>query len=193
MNTLHFLGNWTPFSSLRFIKHIFDSFSVELSHSCVTFTQCPCFFLRHWSPVLIIILFRLSHIFVSLSKWNYTTFFCANVTQVLYKGISIPFKWTLSKNCFTLLCMTVIQRRVEQLFFPFESFMTHSYFSAERTATHSFLHYKTGHSTWLLLGHFPTQFSLLHCRNWYLKENPFFSVWVSVTQHLIVQVLHGFF
>ena len=59
------------------------------------YTPFYCFLLSHWWLILIIILFRLLHII--------------NVTKVLCWGISIVFKWTLSRNCSTLLCVFLTQ------------------------------------------------------------------------------------
>ena len=61
--------------------------------------------------------------FHSLSKWNYTTFFCANVTQVSCK-VSLTSTWTIRGT--VLLFFVCLSHNV--LLFPFKSFMTHSNF-----------------------------------------------------------------
>lgn len=71
------------------------------------YTPLYCFLLTNWWPVLKITLCKPLHIFGTLFRWYYTTFLCANAIQVLCKGIFIASEWTLSKNCSTLLCMTV--------------------------------------------------------------------------------------
>ena len=149
---------------IAIIFHLF--FLVKLFRSsCATITQGTC----NISPLLLsvhsILLFPFEwlmtrshkysvwtvHFFGWHSKCNYTFFFCVNITQVLCKGISpLPVSEPSVE--------TVVSLSWKVLFFPFESFMNHSYFHAAWTVTHSFLHYISGHSTWLLLGHFSTYF-----------------------------------
>ena len=80
-------------------------------------------------------LFRLLHIFNSLSVWNYTTFFYLNVIQILCDGISI----STSELTVETVSLSFAWLLGKASFFPFESFTTHSYSYAVWTATHIFL------------------------------------------------------
>ena len=79
-------------------------------------------------------LFRLLHIFNSLSMWNYTTFFYLNVTQILCDGISI----STSELTVETVSLSFAWLLGKVSFFQYESFITHSYSYAMWTATHIF-------------------------------------------------------
>ena len=108
-----------------FVVYLSFIFLVELFHSsCVTVKQGPrkssCLIpsrqsillflfkllMTPFSPALILL--RLLQIFDSLSEWNFTTFLCVPVTQVSCNGMLIVYKWTLSSNSSTLICVTVV-------------------------------------------------------------------------------------
>lgn len=126
--------------SIVFLVHFINFFDILLTHSH-----------NHWWPVLIIILLRLLHIFSSLFKWNYANLFCVYLTQVLCKRICITSN---TSNLFHSVCVTVTQGFI----FFIWVILTHSYIFAARTPPYIFLHYLSGHSTWVLLGHFLTYF-----------------------------------
>lgn len=137
----HLFNGTVPFFLCNLYKKLFQHcFQV----TSVTSSKCTLHFIVTHLHVLIIILFRLLHIFGSLFKWNYTTYICVNVTKFLCTYISNVSKWIL------------IGKKVS--LFLFDSLMTHSYSFVVWTATHIFLHCINGRSITLLLGHLPTQF-----------------------------------
>ena len=151
----------------------------------VTFLHCfqvhPLlyyFFFSHWWPILIIVLFRHLHIFCSLSKWDYTTFFfCLNVTQVLCKDISIGSKWIFSRNWSHLLCLTLTEAFILSIWVIFDPFL---FLSSVDNAYFFSLCKWTLHLT--AFRSFSDIFLLLHWLNWNIKERLFFSFWVPVMQ-----------
>ena len=175
------------FSFYLFVQWNFSTLLMHLLHKVpATFLDCfqvdtplSSFFLSYWLPVFRIILIRLSHIFNSLSKWNHTTFFCVNVTQVLFKGIPIASKWNLSRNYSPLLCVSLIQGFNLFIWVIFDPFLFlccvnfHPYFSSLCKWT---LHLTVSAS-------FSYLFSILHCLKRYLKRKHSFSFWFPVNEY----------
>ena len=104
-------------------------FTVELFRSsCVTVTQSPC----NISPLFPIVR---STLLLALSHW-WTIFLCVNVTQVLSRVLCfISSNWNLSRNCFTLLCITLTQGFILSIWAIYDPFLflrcvgCHSYYS----------------------------------------------------------------
>ena len=148
-------------------------------HCFQVYIPLCCFLSSHWWPVLMIIFFKLLHIFGPLSKWNYTTLLCVNVTQVLYKGFSIVSKWTFISNSSILLCVALTQSFCLFIWVIYDPYSLlccvdcHAYFSSLCKWT---LHFTAFRSL-------SDQFLLLHRLNWYLKEKLSFSFWVLIIQY----------
>ena len=146
---------------------------MKLFHSvCITATQGPwdisqffpsgrslCYFLlSYWWPVFIMALCRFLHIFPSHSTWNYTAFFCVNVTQVLCKVPPLP----LSRLSVELFRSPICDCHTRLHSFLFESFITHSFSYAVWSGRNPILfHSLSGQFTWLLFGSFSDPFSIV--------------------------------
>ena len=144
-------GTVPSFSCNLYTKLLQHCFQV----TSVTSSKCTLHFTVTHLHVLIIILFRLLHIFGSLFKWASQNFYVNASPMPLSEPSLEPSKVS---------------------FFLFESLMTHSYSFVVWTATHIFLHCINGRSIRLHLGHLPTQFCSYIFFNWYLKEKLTFFV-----------------
>ena len=131
-------------------------------HNCYTRS------LRHFSifykwalplwPVFIMALCRFLHIFPSHSTWNYTAFFCVNVTQILCKVPPLP----LSRLSVELFRSPICDCHTRLYSFLFESFVTHSFFYAVWSGRNPILfHSLGGQFTWLHFGSFSDPFSIV--------------------------------
>ena len=126
---------------------------------------CPSLFMKLLHKVLICVVWIL-YIVRSVSKWNYTAFFCVNVTQALCKepplhlsGPSVELLCSPMCDCNTKGCICFFLSH----FWPILILMLWG------TKNHPiFLHFLSGHATWLLFVSFFDSCSYLHCLQWYI-------------------------
>ena len=134
----HFFNGAGPFFFYNYYTSCLKCFSIVPK-----WTLPLLFLLTYWWSFLTFVLCGLLHIFYLLSKWNFTTLFCVNVTNVLCK-----------------ISPLVLTGPLVELFrspFFFLSYLWPIFFLIlVGWCISHFAHSRSEHSSWLLFESFPT-------------------------------------